>query len=65
VPFLRPLMKSPEQGAATSIHVASSPQLDDTTGLFFANGKVKTSSKLSYDTTVAARLWRVSAALVM
>jgi retinol dehydrogenase-14 len=65
VPFLRPLMKSPERGAATSIHVASSPQLDDRTGLFFANGKVKTSSKLSYDKAVAARLWQVSAALVM
>jgi NAD(P)-dependent dehydrogenase (short-subunit alcohol dehydrogenase family) len=65
VPFLRPLMKSPERGAATSIHVASAPQLDDTTGLFFANGKVKTSSKRSYDEKVAARLWRVSAALVM
>jgi retinol dehydrogenase-14 len=65
VPFLRPLMKSPERGAATSIHVASSPELDDTTGLFFANCKVKTSSKLSYDKTVAARLWQVSAALVM
>jgi len=29
VPFLRPLMQAPGQGAATSIHVASSPDLDN------------------------------------
>jgi retinol dehydrogenase-14 len=64
VPVLRPFMKSPTQGAATSIHLACAPDLDRTTGLYFANSKPKRSSKRSYDESVAARLWEVSAALV-
>jgi short chain dehydrogenase len=35
VPFLRPLMKSPTQGAATSIHLASSPELEQVSGRYF------------------------------
>ena len=64
VPVLRPFMKSPAQGARTSIQLASAPDLDRTTGLYFANGKPKRSSKRSYDESVAARLWEVSADLV-
>src|SRR5687767_5406379 len=44
VPFLRPLMKSPARGAATSIHLASAPELERVTGRFFANSKTKPSS---------------------
>lgn len=64
VPFMRPFMKSPTQGAATSIHVASSPDLDTVTGLYFANRKPKKSATRSHDEAVAARLWQVSADLV-
>ena len=64
VPFMRPFMNSPAQGAATSIHLASTPDLDRVTGQYFAAGKPKRSSKASYDTAVAARLWQVSAGLV-
>jgi retinol dehydrogenase-14 len=64
VPFARPFMKAPAQGAATSIHVASSPDLEQVTGLYFANSKPKRSSKRSYDEAAAARLWQVSADLV-
>ena len=39
VPFLRPFMKTPAEGAATSIHLASAPDLARMTGCFFANGK--------------------------
>jgi NAD(P)-dependent dehydrogenase (short-subunit alcohol dehydrogenase family) len=60
VPFMKPFMKSPKQGAETSIYVSSSADLDGKTGLFFANSKRKNSSKRSYDTAVAARLWQVS-----
>ncbi len=63
VPFMRPFMKSPEQGAATSIHLASSPQVEGTTGAFFAKGRPRTSSKQSYDVDAARRLWQVSADL--
>jgi retinol dehydrogenase 14 len=64
VPLIRPLMKDPRQGAATPIHVASSPDLDHVTGRYFANSKPKRTSKTSYDLATAARLWRVSADLV-
>jgi NAD(P)-dependent dehydrogenase (short-subunit alcohol dehydrogenase family) len=64
VPFLRPFMKTPARGAATSIHVASAPDLEQVTGRYFANSKPKTSAKPSYDETTATRLWQVSADLV-
>ena len=64
VPFLRPLMKTPAQGAATSIHLASAAELSHVTGQYFANSKPKKSSQRSYDEAAAARLWQVSADLV-
>ena len=64
IPFARPFMKTPSQGAATSIHLASAPDLEQVTGRYFANSKPKRSSKRSDDEAVAARLWRVSADLV-
>jgi retinol dehydrogenase 14 len=64
IPFLRRLMKTPAQGAATSIHLASAPGLEQVTGRYFADSKPKTSSKLSYDQAAAARLWQISADLV-
>ena len=57
-------MKTPAEGAATSIHLASAPALEQVSGRFFADSKPKTSSKLSYDQATAARLWQVSADLV-
>jgi retinol dehydrogenase-14 len=64
VPFMWPFMKSPAQGAATSIHLASAPELEQVTGRYFANRKPKLSSPRSYDEAAAARLWQVSADLV-
>jgi NAD(P)-dependent dehydrogenase (short-subunit alcohol dehydrogenase family) len=64
VPFLRPFMKTPAQGAATSIHVASAPDLTEVTGRFFAGGRPRRSSARSYDRVAATRLWQVSADLV-
>lgn len=64
IPFARPFMKTPAQGATTSIRLASAPDLEKVTGRFFANSKPKKSSKRSYDEATAARLWQVSAELV-
>jgi NAD(P)-dependent dehydrogenase (short-subunit alcohol dehydrogenase family) len=64
IPLARPFMKTPERGAATSIYLASSPDVEGITGRYFANRKPKTSNKLSYDTTAAKRLWRISEQLV-
>jgi NAD(P)-dependent dehydrogenase (short-subunit alcohol dehydrogenase family) len=64
VPIVRPFMKTPVQGAATSIYLASAPDLEQVTGRYFVNSKPKRSSKRSYDEAAAARLWQVSADLV-
>ncbi len=64
LPVIRPFMKSPEHGAATSIYLASSAEVSDMTGRYFANSKPKASSKASQDAAAAARLWDVSADLV-
>ena len=64
VPVMKPFMKSPVQGAATSIYLASSPDVDTVSGRYFANSKPKKSSTRSYDETVASRLWQISADLV-
>jgi NAD(P)-dependent dehydrogenase (short-subunit alcohol dehydrogenase family) len=63
-PVMRPLMKSPRRGAATSIHLASAPDLSQVTGGYFVNGRLRRSSRRSHDRAAAARLWQVSAELV-
>ncbi len=64
VPFYRPFMKTPKDGAATSIYLASSPDVAGVTGRYFAKCRPVSSNKASYDTAAATRLWRVSADLV-
>ncbi|MET0773704.1 MAG: SDR family oxidoreductase [Candidatus Limnocylindrales bacterium] len=64
VPFIRPFMRSPEHGAATSIHLASAPGVAEATGQYFADSRPRRSSEASHDRAVAARLWQVSAELV-
>ena len=69
----RPFLLNTEQGAATSVYVASSPDVDGVTGHYFRkqeitvwpmgfNAQVRAvrSSKQSYDESVARRLWEVS-----
>jgi NAD(P)-dependent dehydrogenase (short-subunit alcohol dehydrogenase family) len=60
----RPFMKTPAQCALTLIYLASSPEAAGITGQYFANRKPKASSKASYDTAAAARLWQISLDLV-
>lgn len=64
LPVVRPFMKSPEQGAATSIHLASSPEVEGMTGQYFANSRPRAASRAAHDAAAAARLWEVSAELV-
>jgi retinol dehydrogenase 14 len=60
VPLVRPLMLSPDAGAATSVMLASSPHVKAVTGQFFSAGRQKRSSKRSYDEAVGRRLWLIS-----
>ena len=58
--LLRPFLLTPEQGAETQIYLASSPEVEGVTGKYFDKKKPVKSSKESYDTAVAQRLWQVS-----
>lgn len=60
----RLFMKSPAQGAATPIYLASSPEVEGVTGRYFANRRPRKSNPASYDAAAASRLWRVSGDLV-
>jgi len=64
VPLAKPFMKTPEQGAATSVHLASSPEVAEVSGAYFADRRAKRSSRASYDRDLARRLWEVSCTLV-
>ena len=64
LPLIRPFLNSPQKGAATSIYVASSPEVKGVTSTYFAARKPKASSPASRDTAAAARLWQISLDLV-
>lgn len=51
---------SPEEGAQTSIYLASSPEVEGVTGKYFVKKKPAQSSKASYDEDAARRLWEIS-----
>lgn len=55
---------TPEKGAATSIYLASSPEVEGVTGKYFANCKVKQPAPQATDMAVALKLWEVSAEMV-
>lgn len=52
--------KNPKIGAETSIYLASSPDVENITGKYFAKKEIKKSSKESYDMDLAKKLWDVS-----
>ena len=64
LPLIRLFLKTPDKGAATSIYLASSPEVEGVTGRYFVGCKPKASSRSSYDTAAAARLWQISLDLV-
>lgn len=57
-------MKSPEQGAETSLYLATSPEVDGVTGGYFSRRKPHGSTRQVRDPDLAARLWAESEALV-
>jgi retinol dehydrogenase 12 len=50
---------SAAQGATTSIYLASSPEVTNTSGRYFIKCKPAESSKLSHDEAAAERLWNL------
>lgn len=53
-----------DKGAETSIYLASSPDVEGVTGLYFVKKKAVTPSEAAQETAVAERLWQVSEALL-
>jgi short-subunit dehydrogenase len=52
--------KSPEQGAETSIYLASSPEVKGITSKYWDDKQQKRSSEASHDKAAQKRLWEIS-----
>jgi hypothetical protein len=56
----KPFLLTAERGAATSIYLASSADIEGVTGKYFARCKPARSSAASYDEALQERLWALS-----
>jgi NAD(P)-dependent dehydrogenase (short-subunit alcohol dehydrogenase family) len=63
-PVIRLMAISPEAGAETSIHVATSPEVAGVTGKYFVKKQPVSSAPASYDVAATARLMALTAAMV-
>jgi retinol dehydrogenase-12 len=63
LPLLRLFGRTPEEGAQTSIYLATSPEVEGVTGKYFVDCRAVRSDPVSYDQAIAERLWEVSADL--
>jgi retinol dehydrogenase 14 len=55
-----PFIRTPEKGADTAVWAATAPELEQVTGRYFANRREAKSKPISYDESVARKLWEVS-----
>jgi NAD(P)-dependent dehydrogenase (short-subunit alcohol dehydrogenase family) len=58
--LIGPFIRQPDQGAQTSIYLASSPDVEGVTGKYFVDCKAVDSDPISYDKALAEKLWQVS-----
>ena len=58
--LIGPFIRQPNQGAQTSIYLASSAEVEGVSGKYFVDCKAVDSSPLSYDHALAEKLWQVS-----
>ncbi len=63
-PFTKLFLRSPEDGAKTSIHLCMSPEVADVSGTYFQNEKPRRPTDLALDDNAAERLWQMSAEMV-
>jgi NAD(P)-dependent dehydrogenase (short-subunit alcohol dehydrogenase family) len=64
IKVIKPFILTPEQGARTSVYVASSPELDGVTGRYFVKCRPRTPSPAAQDEAAATLLWSVSEQLI-
>jgi hypothetical protein len=62
--FMRFVGLKPEQGAQTSIYLATSPDVENVSGKYWEKSKVVRSGRTAYDQVTWTRLWEVSDKLV-
>ncbi len=58
-----PFLASPERGARTTIHVATSPSTQGVSGRYFSSCREKAPSRAARDGDTALRLWQISEAM--
>jgi retinol dehydrogenase-14 len=63
IKLFRPFMRTPEKGAETAVYLASSPEVEGKSGLYWYNRRPIKSIGASYDPSIRGRLWEVSAQL--
>ena len=56
--------KTPDQGAETSLYLASAAELEGVTGKYFQDCAESQSSELSHDRELALKMWNESSRLV-
>ncbi|HEY5241713.1 MAG TPA: SDR family oxidoreductase [Polyangiaceae bacterium] len=64
VKLARPFLLSTEEGARTSVYLASSPEVAGVTGKYFSKCKQVKSNAVSYDLQSQQKLWSLSEQLV-
>ena len=62
--MFRPFFKTTEQGASTTIYVATAPELDGVTGRYFVNSKPGRTSSMSKNKALGKKLWELSEQLI-
>ncbi len=62
--FLRFVGLTPEQGAQTSVYLASSPEVENVSGKYWEKSTVVRSDRAAYDKATWTRLWEVSDTMV-
>ena len=62
--LIKLVMSSNDQGALTTVHCATAPEVADQSGLYYAKQRVTRCSRVAEDATLAQRLWTASAAWV-
>jgi len=62
--LISPFLSTPEQGAVTTVFLASSPSVEGVSGRYYEKQKAKRSSTRSYDVSARKRLWEMSEALI-
>ena len=62
--WIRPFLLTPEKGAATTVHLATAPDLDRFSGGYFERCKPADPARVAQDDEAARRLWDVSTSLV-